>query len=179
MLFPSFDFIPLAQLFQVERLFSAEFHSSVDHFAVGGVGEDFPHTVAAVTRVHQSLLFGDAGVCFGGVSFMKRPDQNRHKPPHTPAAVIAFGHAHDICMRIRNSGRLLFGLLRFWRGLACMVHQLTGDRFGIAAFGQMRPCGGRDSGVIILFQPHQLVGYLHGARRPVGPPFKGSHRPGG
>jgi hypothetical protein len=63
------SFIPLTQLFQVQRLCSAEFHSSVDHFAVGGVGEDFPHTVAAVTRVHASLVFGVAAVVFADLGW--------------------------------------------------------------------------------------------------------------
>ena len=77
-----------SQLVQVERFGAAGSHSAVDHFGVGGVGEDLPHAGAAVAGVHQSLLFGAAAVVFGGVSLMERPDQHQPKPTESPILCI-------------------------------------------------------------------------------------------
>ena len=82
-------FVELSEFVQVERFFAAEFHSPGHHFTVGGSVKDFPDTGPAVARVHHALLLGDAAVGFGGIGLGERPDQNRHKPPHAPAAVVA------------------------------------------------------------------------------------------
>lgn len=98
--------VQFAQLGQVEGFGVAEFHSAIHHFAVRGVGEDFP-LAAAGAPVAFGLFSGDALVGLGRVGFVQRADQDIHKPAHTPAAPVVFDGTHDEGVRIRNPGRWL------------------------------------------------------------------------